>query len=144
MERRKRTVVCLCGSTRFKQEFIEANYRETMAGKVVLSVGWFSHADAEVYSPTEEEKAALDELHLDKIDMADEVLVLNAKRPWCPRCQVFVRALSGSFGEGLGGRCMDCAAATQPRPYVGDSTRREIAHAEAAGKVVRYLNPPGA
>jgi hypothetical protein len=70
-------IVCLCGSTRFKQQFIEANFRETMAGKIVLSVGWFSHADAEVYAPTEEEKRALDELHLRKIDLADEVLVIN-------------------------------------------------------------------
>lgn len=73
----KPTVVCLCGSTKFKQEFIDANFRETMAGKIVLSVGWFSHADGNVYTPTEEEKAALDELHLRKIDLADEVLILN-------------------------------------------------------------------
>lgn len=71
------TIVCLCGSTRFKQQFIDANFRETMTGKIVLSVGWFSHADAEVYAPTEKEKAALDELHMRKIDLADEVLILN-------------------------------------------------------------------
>ncbi len=70
-------IVCLCGSTRFKQAFVEANFRETMAGRVVLSVGWFSHADGHIYTPTPTEKAALDELHLRKIDMADEVLVLN-------------------------------------------------------------------
>lgn len=70
-------IVCLCGSTRFKQQFIEANFRETTAGKIVLSVGWFSHADGEIYTPTEEEKARLDELHLRKIDLADEVLILN-------------------------------------------------------------------
>lgn len=70
-------VVCLCGATRFKREFIDANFRETMAGKIVLSVGWFSHADAQVYTPTDEEKEALDELHLRKIDLADEVLFLN-------------------------------------------------------------------
>ncbi len=70
-------IVCLCGSTRFKQQFIEANFRETMAGNIVLSVGWFSHADSNVYTPTEEEKAKLDELHLRKIDLADEVLIIN-------------------------------------------------------------------
>lgn len=69
--------VCLCGSTRFKQQFIEANYRETMAGRIVLTVGWFSHTDAHVYSPTEAEKDDLDKLHLAKIDLADEVLVIN-------------------------------------------------------------------
>lgn len=70
-------IVCLCGSTRFKQAFIEANFRETMAGRIVLSVGWYSHADAVVYRPSAEEKAALDELHLCKIDLADEVLAIN-------------------------------------------------------------------
>ena len=76
-EERGPTVVCLCGSTRFKQEFFEANFRETMAGKIVLSVGWFSHADGEIYTPTEDEKRALDELHKRKIDLSDEVLILD-------------------------------------------------------------------
>ena len=71
------TVVCLCGSTKFKQEFIGANFRETMAGKIVLSVGWFSHADGKIYTPTASEKVALDQLHFRKIDLADEVLILN-------------------------------------------------------------------
>ena len=71
------TVVCLCGSTRFKADFIVANFRETMRGKIVLTVGWFSHADAEAYTPTPAEKAALDELHKRKIDLSDEVLVIN-------------------------------------------------------------------
>ncbi len=73
----KPTIVCLCGSTRFKQQFIEANFRETMAGKIVLSVGWFGHADGNIYTPTEEEKVRLDELHLRKIDLADEILIIN-------------------------------------------------------------------
>jgi len=70
-------VVCLCGSTKFKPAFIQANYQETMAGRIVLSVGWFSHADAQVYYPTPEEKLRLDALHCQKIDLADEVLVLD-------------------------------------------------------------------
>jgi hypothetical protein len=70
-------VVCLCGSTKFKQEFIDANFRETMAGKIVLTVGWFSHSDGNIYTPTQAEKVALDELHKRKIDLADEVLVIN-------------------------------------------------------------------
>lgn len=71
------TIVCLCGSTKFKQQFIDANFQETMAGKIVLTVGWFGHADGQIYTPTPEEKAELDELHLRKIDLADEVLVIN-------------------------------------------------------------------
>lgn len=71
------TVVCLCGSTKFKQQFIETNFRETMVGNIVLTVGWFGHADGAVYSLTEEEKIRLDELHKRKIDLADEVLVID-------------------------------------------------------------------
>lgn len=75
--RRKPKIVCLCGSTKFKKEFIEANFTFTMAGDIVLTVGWFSHADGEVYTPSEAEKEKLDELHLRKIDLADEVYVVN-------------------------------------------------------------------
>lgn len=70
-------IVCLCGSTKFKQEFITANFRETMAGRIVLSVGWFGHTDQAVYLPSKEEKRMLDNLHLRKIDLADEVLIIN-------------------------------------------------------------------
>lgn len=70
-------IVCLCGSTKFKKEFVKANFIETMQGKIVLSVGWFSHADKEVYNPTKEEKSDLDELHFRKIDLSDEVFILN-------------------------------------------------------------------
>jgi hypothetical protein len=65
----------LCGSTKFKDAFVEANKRETLAGKIVLSVGFFMHSDAEPI--TEEQKSKLDELHLRKIDLADGVFVLN-------------------------------------------------------------------
>ena len=71
------TIVCLCGSTKFKEQFIRANFRETMAGKIVLTVGWFGHADKDIYTPTDEEKKALDELHFRKIELADEILVID-------------------------------------------------------------------
>lgn len=67
-------IVCLCGSTRFMNEFYEANMRETLAGKIVLTVGMSSKGDCK---PTDEQKVALDELHKRKIDLADEVLILN-------------------------------------------------------------------
>lgn len=77
----KRSIVCLCGSTRFYGAFQQANYAETMAGRIVLSVGFYPHSAAvahgEGVGATSEQKVALDELHLDKIDLADEVLVLN-------------------------------------------------------------------
>lgn len=77
----KPKIVCLCGSTRFYAHFQEANYRETMAGNIVLSVGFYPHAQTEMHSEekgcTPEQKIALDELHKRKIDLADEVFVLN-------------------------------------------------------------------
>lgn len=68
-------VVCLCGSTRFKGAFEHANRAETLAGNIVLSVGVFGHAQAT--PPSDEEKMLLDKLHLRKIDLADEILVVN-------------------------------------------------------------------
>jgi hypothetical protein len=68
--------VCLCGSTRFMQAFQEANLRETLAGKIVLSIGCDTKSDHDLaLGPVD--KTALDLLHLFKIDLADEILVLN-------------------------------------------------------------------
>lgn len=74
----KPTVVCLCGSTRFMQAFFDAGWAETLAGKIVLSIGVCKHAadhGGEALGP--EVVALLDELHLRKIDLADEILILN-------------------------------------------------------------------
>ncbi|MHA0041398.1 hypothetical protein [Deinococcus sp. PEB2-63] len=75
-------VVCLCGSVRFLAEFDAASLAETLAGRIVLSVG--SHRqrdeDALAHLSSAEREAALErlgELHLRKIDLADEVLVIN-------------------------------------------------------------------
>ncbi|MCJ7805234.1 hypothetical protein MUP46_01140 [Patescibacteria group bacterium] len=68
-------IVCLCGSTKFKEFFYQATYLETLNNNIVLSVGCFMHADRIPIAP--EQKVKLDELHLRKIDMADEVLILN-------------------------------------------------------------------
>jgi len=75
-------IICLCGSTRFYDQFQESNYAETMKGNVVLSVGFYPHAKAkhghgEGIGHDSLEKIKLDELHKRKIDLADEVLVLN-------------------------------------------------------------------
>lgn len=73
------TIVCLCGSSRFYSEFQQANYTETMAGNIVLSIGFAVEGSehGESVGCTPEQKLALDELHKRKIDIADEVLVLN-------------------------------------------------------------------
>jgi len=75
-------IVCLCGSTRFWREFQKASLRETMEGRIVLSIGAASGTDDDHFGnlpPGEYAriKAELDELHKRKIDLADEVLVLN-------------------------------------------------------------------
>ena len=71
----KPMVVCLCGSTKFKEAFEKANKLETLRGNIVLSVGFFAHADSVELMPSV--KKRLDELHLRKIDLADEVLILD-------------------------------------------------------------------
>ena len=79
----KPMIVCLCGSTRFRAEFEAANERETLAGHIVLAPGCFSRstpeeADRGIFRGcTEEQKLGLDELHKRKIDLADEVFVVN-------------------------------------------------------------------
>lgn len=77
----KPKVVCLCGSTRFFQHFMDENYRETMAGNIVLSVGVYSQTQERAHCKNAEInpdlKTRLGELHKRKIDMADEVLVIN-------------------------------------------------------------------
>lgn len=70
-------VVCLCGSTRFRAAYRAENKRLTLAGKVVLSVAFFGHADDDGDAITEAEKARLDEVHKRKIDLADRVHVIN-------------------------------------------------------------------
>jgi len=69
-------IVCLCGSTRFSEAFQAANLSETLEGNIVLSIGCDMRSDAALGLPADT-KAKLDDLHLRKIDLADEVLILN-------------------------------------------------------------------
>lgn len=72
----KYKVITLCGSTRFKEQFLQAQKRLTLEGNIVISVGLFGHSgDDEVWS--EGTKEMLDDMHLRKIDMADEIFVIN-------------------------------------------------------------------
>lgn len=101
-------VVCLCGSSRFVAEMACISWAlERDEGAIVLSLHllprWYPHTAPDHQAEAEGKKEHFDELHLRKIDLADQVLVVN-----------------------IGG-------------YIGDSTRREIAYAEAHGKPVRYL-----
>lgn len=69
-------VVCLCGSTRFSEAFRSANLQETLKGNIVLSIGCDFKSD-DALGLTYVDKERLDELHKRKIDLADEVLILN-------------------------------------------------------------------
>ena len=106
---RQYKVITLCGSTRFKDEFMEAQKRLTLEGNIVISVGLFGHSgDNEVWENMDEgtltkTKEMLDDMHKRKIDMADEIFVIN-----------------------VGG-------------YIGESTKSEIEYAIKTGKGVRYL-----
>jgi hypothetical protein len=68
-------IVCLCGSTKFKKEFLAEAKKEAIKGCIVLSVGWFSHADGDTLPEGMTEK--LDELHKRKLDLCDRVTIIN-------------------------------------------------------------------
>lgn len=75
-------VVCLCGSTKFKEVFTRAQLEETLAGNIVLTIGCNMRSDKDIFGhlPPDEfarVKLRLDHLHFRKIEMADEVLILN-------------------------------------------------------------------
>lgn len=105
----KYPVVTLCGSTKFKNEFMDAQKRLTLEGNIVISVGLFGHSgDQEVWDGMDEgtltkTKEMLDDMHKRKIDMVDSIYVIN-----------------------VGG-------------YIGDSTRSEIEYAKEHGKKIIFL-----
>lgn len=74
----KYKVITLCGSTKFKDEFIIAQKELTLKGNIVLTVGSFGHEDGEYnIIITEDLKIMLDDMHKRRIDMSDEIFVIN-------------------------------------------------------------------
>ena len=74
----KYKVITLCGSTKFKEQFLEVQKKLTLEGNIVISVGLFGHSgDEEVW--TEGTKEMLDDMHKRKIDMADAIFVINVE-----------------------------------------------------------------
>ena len=102
-------VITLCGSTRFKDEFLKVQKDLTLKGNIVISVGLFGHSgDSEVWENMNEgsltkTKEMLDDMHKRKIDMSDEIFVINVNG------------------------------------YIGESTKSEIEYAKSLGKKVNYL-----
>jgi hypothetical protein len=129
-------IVCLCGSTRFKAEYEGVSRDETLKGYIVLSVGMFGHQEGiDMGGPV---KTMLDELHLRKVEMADEVLVINPVVIVCFQCGKPSRLFTELSQE------TECCRSVMwvRRPYIGDSTRREIEYARSLGKPIRYLEEP--
>ncbi len=76
------TIVCLCGSTRFFDVFSKLNLEETLAGKIVLSIASDRKTEDEIFAgltsaELEQVKQKLGLLHFQKINLADEILVVN-------------------------------------------------------------------
>jgi hypothetical protein len=79
------TVITLCGSSRFPDAHLLVQMHEALVGNIVIPMSLYGHADfpegAEFLTSDGDEstpeKQGLDELHLRKIDLADEVLVVN-------------------------------------------------------------------
>lgn len=76
--RARHRIFCICGSTRFKEEIAAERARLTLEGIIVVGPEVLVRSDPS-YSDLHESEAKdrLDELHLRKIDLADEVLVVN-------------------------------------------------------------------
>ena len=73
---RRYKVITLCGSTKFKDEFMAVQKKLTLEGNIVISLGCFGHSgDDEVW--TEGIKEMLVDMHKQRIDMADEIFVVN-------------------------------------------------------------------
>jgi hypothetical protein len=68
-------IYTLCGSTKFKKEFEEINLDLTLQGHVVITVAAFGHADNKKF--TLEQKTLLDRIHIQKIDIADAIYVID-------------------------------------------------------------------
>jgi len=81
----KPKIVCLCGSTRFSEAFQKAQFEETLAGKIVLTIGSNMKSDTELFKDYSENELKeiiirLDELHRRKIDLADEGANIECRR----------------------------------------------------------------
>lgn len=69
-------VITLCGSTRFKDASMGAQKRLTLEGNIDISAGLIGHSDNdEVW--TDDTKEMLDDMHKRKIEMVDEIFVIN-------------------------------------------------------------------
>ena len=73
--RNKYNVITLCGSIKFKNEFIKVQERLTLEGNIVFTPNFFNSIKKEEIN--EKTKKMLDEMHRQKIDFSDEIYVIN-------------------------------------------------------------------
>lgn len=72
----KYNIITLCGSIKFKTEFMKIQEELTLKGNIVFTPNFFSGMNNEIKL---EVKEMLDEMHRQKIDMSDEIYVINYK-----------------------------------------------------------------
>ena len=68
-------VITLCGSTKFKDDFIRVAEDLERKGNMTINLAVFTHANG--YSISEEDKKMFDLIHRQKIDMSDMIMVIN-------------------------------------------------------------------
>ena len=70
----KYNVITLCGSIRFKNEFMKVQEELTLDGNIVFTPNFFNNLKGEIKKET---RKMLDEMHRQKIDMSNEIYVIN-------------------------------------------------------------------
>ena len=70
----KYNVITLCGSIRFKNEFMKVQEELTLDGNIVFTPNFLNNLKDEINIET---KKMLDEMHRQKIDMSNEIYVIN-------------------------------------------------------------------
>src|SRR4029450_7888265 len=100
--------ITLCGSTRFKKEYQEANTKLSQAGHVVYTIAWAKEDESAATPGVKMDqitKENLDLVHLAKILNSDMIIVVGQ---------------------------------VEGKPYIGESTRREIAWARMNSKAIFF------
>lgn len=71
-------MICLCGSSKFKDDFIRVGEDLTLQGNIVIGLSLYGHAEHKFDTViTPEIKTMLDDMHRQKIDMSDAIFVIN-------------------------------------------------------------------
>lgn len=68
-------VITLCGSTKFKKQFREAEAALTYQGNIVISLGFFEQSENIKLSL--EKENLFKQMHFRKIDMSNEIFVID-------------------------------------------------------------------